>query len=311
MADEKPIIVVKKKGHHGGHHGGAWKVAYADFVTAMMAFFMVMWLVNTADTSTKKAIAVYFRRPGIFETGSGAPLLTGQTGTINEALSLKEFSKKDEGAQGNFITPIPELQQTIQAVPNPNVIYGFDNDQVLDQDTTQKILEKMAAQIRRQLGLLPEIKALIGEVEVTIEPDGIKIEVVDTEKTSMFGSGSARVSAAAEPAFGKIAELVKRVDFPVDIVGHTDSKPFSNQYNTYTNWELSAERANAARRLLEKNGVVPERISRVLGMADRDLKNKEDPFAAANRRITLKMRIADSNSSPVILAVMITSSGEK
>lgn len=294
MADDKPIIVVKKKGHHGGHHGGAWKVAYADFVTAMMAFFMVMWLVNTAEQPTKQAIATYFRRPGIFEAGSGTPLLIGGGGILEEGLppdkaqtGRKALGNTNVAAPHNAPTPSGEAR-------DPYLMQGNSAAEVPyieSEEFFKEKLEYIARGFREKLGLARELQKILGEVDISVEPDGIRIEIMDTEKASMFALGSARIMPEAEPAFAEIAKAIREVSFPVEILGHTDGKPFSTQYKSYSNWELSSDRANAARRLLEREGITPERITSVRGMADRELKVPADPFAAANRRITLKLKI--------------------
>jgi len=312
MAEEKPIIVIKKKGGHGAHHGGAWKVAYADFVTAMMCFFMVMWLINSADTPSRQAIAAYFKRPGLFETGSGTPLLSGGAGILPEGgapakkdsrkfttgdkqapmkkksgaleeeaetgggLSAKKSEKPAEEEQGPGQFRLPKT--TSRIIP-PGATPSLDQ------------LEEMAGHIRRQIGASPELQQLLGVVDVKVDADGLNIEIIDTEKTSMFALGSAVIQPEAQAAFAKIGAILAKLPNSIDIVGHTDAKPFSRSYHGgYSNWELSADRANAARRLLEKSGIAPERFSSVLGRADKDLKNPKDPFAASNRRITLKMR---------------------
>jgi len=326
MADEKPIIVVKKKGHHGGHHGGAWKVAYADFVTAMMAFFMVMWLVNTAESPTKEAIAAYFRKPGIFDTGTGRPLQLGGAGILEEQFAPNPKSAIQVGA--NASTPLPKSEMKPNEDPKSVVARGADASKPDQHDHGQgqksgpragerrppeqipgigggaergavdkekgggkdETLKKLAGQLRKELALTPELKKMLGDIDVTVEPDGIKIEILDTEQTSMFSPGSAQVTTDAGPAFAEIAKFIRQVSFPVEVRGHTDAKPFSNRFQNYTNWELSADRANAARRLLERQGVDPSKIQSVLGMADRDLKMADDPLAASNRRITIKLK---------------------
>ena len=355
MADEKPIIVLKKKGGHGGHHGGAWKVAYADFVTAMMCFFMVMWLVNSADTATRKNIAQYFKRPGVFDIGSGAPLLTGEGGIIEggQPQSTKinrEFTsgaghaplkKKNMGdpdgdevaevqSQGkNMVPGITKVikgqgqspsggksQESDVTGGQGGIEGGQEHALFIDEggssDTpagaeegvgsgqgtaapsespVMKQMQQTAQQIREQIAASQELKDLLGEVDVRVDADGLHIEIMDTEKTSMFALGSARVNPEAEQAFQKIGEILAKLPNQVNIVGHTDAKPFRGGFRGgYSNWELSADRANSARRLLEKAGIPPERIANVLGRADRELKNPSDPTAAANRRITLTVQ---------------------
>ncbi|MDC0358490.1 OmpA family protein [Oligoflexia bacterium] len=305
MAEEKPIIIVKKKGGHGGHHGGAWKVAYADFVTAMMAFFMVMWLLNSAEVATKQNIASYFKRPGIFAEGSGTPLLIGEAGILRDAY-VPPHDAEDRTGKGHSQEKQPgksgtEYQDDLEGNVSPDKLVektGEEQEpQILEEGveyTTQQ-LQKMAAErlaedIRQQVESYPELEELLGIVDIKVEADGLNIEIMDTEKSSMFRSASARIEAEAQTAFGKLAGILKKVPNKIDIVGHTDAIPFSSRRGGYSNWELSADRANAARRILELNGIASERIISVVGRADREPQNVKNPFAASNRRITLKMR---------------------
>lgn len=323
MADEKPIVIIQKKGGHGGHHGGAWKIAYADFVTAMMAFFMVMWLVNSASVQTKQSIASYFKKPGLFSEGSGTPLMIGGAGILDDA----------------FVPPRPE-EKTKQKVEkfNPKPVYPKESGTGLDKkyadegsiaankgrgpdydrgyatkarspldatfndeakkltqagagEKAEKAAEKAgeAKEAVEKLIALPELKEILGKLEVKAELGVLTIEVMDTDKISMFNSGSAVIKPDAEAAFKKIAETIRAYPYPLEVVGHTDATPFSSRTGSYTNWELSSDRANAARRVLQREGVVAERFKSVIGKASSELRNPENPMAAENRRITLRM----------------------
>ena len=325
MADEKPIIVIKKKGGHGGHHGGAWKVAYADFVTAMMAFFMVMWLVNSAEVSVRQNIASYFRKPGLFASGSGTPLLIGQAGILEDAFSpphpsqsAKSAGKSEEkmdkksgteeedtlktkvkrGGEANGLLRSEEERQglnpnevdpskkSIEEIPDIPKVPPMPNGQELEKFS----MEKIAKQIREQIEASPELQKLLGIVDVKVDADGLNIEIMDSDKSSMFSSGSPRILPDAQEAFEKLASLMLKLPNKIEIVGHTDAKPFTSRTGGYTNWELSADRANAARRVLEESGIAPDRIASVVGRADQEPRVIGDPLAAANRRITLKMK---------------------
>lgn len=340
MADGKPIIVIKKKGGHGGHHGGAWKIAYADFVTAMMCFFMVMWLVNTATVVTRENIASYFRRPGLFEVGSGTPLMVGQTGILEDAFTpnknLKSGSQggrnesEESGVSGEDPSTSSSLGQRSdtalsgpQAYPQAgaeiqeekaiknkpfeptgpealerknkkgestmgiNQIYG-EQDNFGSQEFAE--FEKAAEEIQDLLEDSPELEMLLGLVDVKLDADGLNIEIADSDKNSMFELGSAKIQPKAEEAFGKLGEIISKMDNTIDIVGHTDARAFARGDKGYSNWELSADRANAARRALQKHGVDSARITSVVGMADKLLRNETDPLASVNRRISMKIR---------------------
>lgn len=333
MADDKPIIIIKKKGGHGGHHGGAWKVAYADFVTAMMAFFMVMWLVNSADVTTRENIASYFRRPGIFSQGSGTPLMIGQSGILEDAFvpakdgkdnsksgdmtdQVKKFAgmgdtvskkkkKKEDSKPKELVlptaipvTPLPTPKETPKArgTPQPTPQYGLGPAEKAMQMEKQA-MENMAEEIRRQIAGSPELSKLLGIVDVKIEGDGLKIEIMDSANSSMFSSGSARILPEAQLAFSKIGAILAKVPNKMDIYGHTDSTQFGSRPGGYSNWELSADRANAARRILEGQGIASDRFLSVVGRADRELKYPETPNAESNRRISLKVRFDFSKAA--------------
>jgi chemotaxis protein MotB len=340
MADGKPIIVIKKKGGHGGHHGGAWKIAYADFVTAMMCFFMVMWLVNTATVVTRENIASYFRRPGLFEVGSGTPLMVGQTGILEDAFTpnknLKSGSQggKNETEESGVSGEDPGTSSSLgqrsdttlsgpkaypqagaeieekKAITNKqfeptgpealekknkkgestmgiNQIYG-EQDNFGSQEFAE--FEKAAEEIQELLEDSPELEMLLGLVDVKLDADGLNIEIADSDKHSMFELGSAKIQPKAEEAFGKLGGIISKMENTIDIVGHTDARPFARGDRGYSNWELSADRANAARRALQKHGVDSARITSVVGMADKLLRNETDPLASVNRRISMKIR---------------------
>jgi chemotaxis protein MotB len=335
MADEKPIIIIKKKGGHGGHHGGAWKVAYADFATAMMCFFLTMWLIGSAQESTKENIASYFRKPGIFDQGSGSPLMMGEAGILPEGglqpetkVDIKEGSPSDDPAsetgEKEVVGPPGDQSQERQErdVPQDGISPDFEEAIPTTEDTTrgsianavlmsdkkpqagqeavpgeagvsqEAIFEAMAAEIRQVIRTTPELQELLGEVDVTLDAHGLNIEIIDTEKTSMFSLGSAKILPEAQAAFKRIAEIIKEVPNEMEIIGHTDGKPFAGGKDHYSNWELSSDRANAARRLMEEHGIPKQRITSVVGRADSDLKDPQDPFDPSNRRITLRLRFA-------------------
>jgi chemotaxis protein MotB len=318
MADDKPIIVVKKKGGHGGHHGGAWKIAYADFVTAMMAFFMVMWLVNSASSPTKESIASYFRKPGLFTEGSGTPLLIGGAGILPDAfVPPRPEDKKRRIAHGIDQNPKPlisgesekdldrryiqeGLEEPVKSV-GPDKKLGLNSELAENRDISnevnivrpsdiKKFAETAVKQLKEMIEREPQISELLGQLEFKIEADGLKIEIMDTDKVSMFDSGSSRIRKEAEIAFQKVASIIQKFPNTLEVTGHTDAKPFPSRTGGYTNWELSADRANSARRLLEIQGIAKDQIGSVVGRAATDPKTPEDPLDARNRRITLKMK---------------------
>ena len=248
-ANNQPIIVIKKKKHHAGHHGGAWKVAYADFVTAMMAFFLVMWLV-TQSKQVKAAIGGYFREPAMFE-GGGKGILTGGTGLNEEAPG--EASKAETSAQSE-----------------------------------RKLLEDAVRHMQEQIDQVPAFKTLGKQVEFKVTPEGLRIDLVEQSDSSFFDAGSASLRGEAEHLLGVIAHEVGAVGQEVVIEGHTDSLGYASD-DHYSNWELSADRANAARRVMEREGLKPSQISSIRGMADRQPR-MPDPRDPRNRRVSILVK---------------------
>ena len=240
--EKRPRRRVKKVKGHGGHHGGAWKVAYADFITAMMALFIVLWLVSQADTKLKQAIANYFRAPGVFDSMQGG-IVDGP----------KKVSKE------------------------PSPMTSKDEEQALF--TTAEIL-------RKKFETRPEFGKYKDQIKINITEEGLKIQILDQAERVSFSSGSAELTPDASAIISEIARGICDLPNPILIGGHTDRRIFP-EGSTYTNWELSTDRANAARRVLEANCVKPEQIHRIVGYADTDLFVPEDPYAAANRRISI------------------------
>jgi chemotaxis protein MotB len=229
------IIIIKRKkgGHGGGHHGGAWKIAYADFVTAMMALFLVLWLMS-ADVKTQAAVASFFNNP----TGPG-----NLTGTA-------------AAGAGNAIT--------------------------LPKDDMARLAEK----IRQAILSVPKFRNLEDHVEITVTSDGLRIELVETEAGMFFESGRPLPSATGTALLTRLAEELGSLPNNMLIEGHTDSSPFAGD-GTYSNWELSTDRANSARKLMQAHGLRPDQVVQVRGYADRQLRHPQSPASAANRRITV------------------------
>ena len=240
------IIVKKKKGAHTGHHGGAWKVAFADFMTAMMAFFMVMWLMAMKQ-DVKAAIASYFRDPGAFQSTKGS-LVGGGPGALS-------------------------------GTPNPTTT------QIMEQ-AARDVLERAARRIREELEKDAAFKSLGKQVEVQMTKEGLRIELVDSAESMFFDSGSAHVKADTERMLGLIARELGNLNRPVIVEGHTDARPYAGTTG-YTNWDLSTDRANSARRIMEASGLKPEQVQAVRGYADRHLRVAGDAFDSRNRRVSI------------------------
>jgi chemotaxis protein MotB len=247
---QQPIIIVKKKGHgHHGHHGGAWKVAYADFVTAMMAFFLVMWIVGQS-AEVKAGVAGYFRDPKAFEGGAG--VLPGA----------------ESGTTGG----------------------GAPMGVTVDQATM--VLEEAANKLRQALSALPEFEHLKDQIEITVTDEGLRIEMREAPDDGFFDSGSAQVKPSTVAMLEVIASQLGELPNRVAVEGHTDSRPYSAESHQagYSNWELSADRANSARRILESAGLQTRQIEAVRGFADTRLRKADQPMDPGNRRISIVVR---------------------
>jgi chemotaxis protein MotB len=267
MTKVAPIIIKKKRGGHGhgGHHGGAWKVAYADFVTAMMAFFLVMWILGLSD-SEKKGIAQYFREPGLFEhkIGKGLPIQIQPS----ESSQLIEVNSKS-GENCTLTTP--------EGCPG-----GLAKNYQM-ANLGQELKDQLEAAAQED----PELKGLTESISVELTKEGLRIEMMDSERSTFFQVGGARPSKAAIALLQKIASQIKSLPHnKIEVEGHTDRRPYPS--NSYTNWDLSTERANAARRILENSGV--KNISQVSGLADTRPLMPTDPYDLTNRRVSILVR---------------------
>jgi len=235
MPGSRPIIIIKKKGGHGGHHGGAWKVAYADFVTAMMALFIVLWLLSASE-KVQKAVGGYFLDP----TGKGR-----QTGTTNagsgETLTLKREDLKD-------------------------------------------LKEKLEEVVRQ----IPEFQSMKNQIRIMLTAEGLRVDLIETERGLFFETGNPKPTEAGTELLKALAAELLKLPNKIAIEGHTDSQPYGR--SDYSNWELSTDRANAARRVLAGLGMDENRISQVRGFADQRLMKKDDPTNPSNRRISIIVR---------------------
>jgi len=249
MAALQPIIV-KKKISHGGHHGGAWKVAYADFVTAMMALFIVLWLMNSSK-QIQEAVQGYFKDPA----GTSKKLGTGQG-----------FSKDPSGSSKNVAT---------SAAENLNV----------NKDNMNQLKEQLQKAIRQSINF----EKLKNQIEMTVTAEGLRIELLEGKNGTFFESGKARPTDDGADIMIKLAMELGKLPNKMAIEGHTDAKPYAGD-GDYGNWELSADRGNAARRLMQKSGLGPKQVTQVRGYADQRLRKPADPEDPSNRRISLIVR---------------------
>ena len=236
-AKSQPIIVIKKKGGHGGHHGGAWKVAYADFVTAMMSLFIVLWLMGSSE-KVKKAVAGYFNDP----KGTGSQLGTTMTGT---------------------------------------------GETVAQMDT--KDLEKLKEKLEEEIKARKDLEKLSKQIEIKVTPEGLRIELIEGKNGTFYELGSAKLSDSGQELLTLLASELKTLPNCLLIEGYTDAAPYAST-NGYSNWDLSADRANSARRILQQNGVRENQVTQVRGYADQMLRVTSDPLDPSNRRISILVK---------------------
>jgi chemotaxis protein MotB len=233
----QPIIQIKKTGRHRERHGGAWKVAYADFVTAMMSLFIVLWLMNSSE-KIKKAVAGYFNDP----KGTASLMGTTMTGT------------------GETVTKAAA-------------------------DNMQKLKEKLEEEIKSK----KDLQKLSKQIEITITPEGLRIELLEDKNGTFYEIGSARLSASGQELLSLLAAELKTLPNSLLIEGHTDAAQYSGDAS-YGNWELSADRANSARRLLQDSGVRSDQVTQVRGYADQLLRVKSNPYDPSNRRVSILVK---------------------
>jgi len=259
---ERPVIVIrKKKVAHAAHHGGAWKVAYADFVTAMMALFIVLWLLTQADMRLRQQIAQYFRDPGVLPGGA----VVNPEQTASKSREPKVVSQEIIVVQGDGEEKLLEGQKK----------------------AIEEALEKAAEES-------PEMAAIKDQVIVQVTDAGLSIQVVDKGRDLLFDVSSAKLKPALIELLKRLGDHLGRLPNPVQIGGHTDSRQYPPE-SGMTNWELAWERANAARKVLEANGLHPGQIHRVVGYADTEPLVPEDPLADENRRLSI---VAERKNAP-------------
>ncbi len=294
MAEPDQVIVVKKivKGGHG-HHGGAWKVAYADFVTAMMAFFLLLWLLSATTDEQKLGISNYFSPEAVSTGESGAGGLFGGT-----SISVEGALTSSGGpSAGSAAIPLPPSPPSTGTDDEDGVDSSDGEDDSGGQATEEALREFLAAReeeqfeaaraaLRQAMADSPELAGLQESLLVDLTPEGLRIQFVDQERVSMFASGSAEPNDATRRLADLVTKIVSKLPNKISVSGHTDSVPFHTNTG-YSNWELSADRANAARRLMLESGLPEDRISLVQGRADTDPLFPEDPESARNRRVSV------------------------
>ena len=279
MAEKKTQpIVIKKITKGGGHHGGSWKVAYADFVTAMMAFFLLMWLMGSTTQEQKAAISEYFNNP-----------------SPEEGTSLRPSPSTIQGPGGASTSLIPMEGMAVLSAEQNSVSDTVEKvtEEVPDEESAEQIAERRFRE--RIEDMLQELKELAAQNEMLkqyqdqllfdITTEGLRIQILDKDNRPMFDVGSAALKPHTHEILSEIAKVINEIPSPVSITGYTDARPLDRM--GYSNWELSTERANAARRALAAGGMQEGKVARVVGLAASQLFNTTDPLDPTNRRVSI------------------------
>jgi chemotaxis protein MotB len=307
MKVERPIIIVKRRNRRAAaHHGGAWKVAYADFVTAMMAFFLVMWLVTAVSKEQRAAVFEYFKNPSM-ESGKSvkaAPAQMGpggaSTSPINLGGGLDAMRSRISPAADIGATAAPTRREPTKDPVRENQAQSQAQTQSQKPpkaETTLPALQLLQAQEHKKLeSLMEELREAVSKSQalepfkdqllLDITPEGVRIQIVDAQNRPMFDVGSARLRDYTQNILHELTPYLNSVPNRISLTGHTDSRPYPGQ-GGYTNWELSADRANAARRALTAAGLPDNKIARVVGLSSSVLFEKANPQNPINRRISI------------------------
>ncbi|MEI7969854.1 MAG: flagellar motor protein MotB [Betaproteobacteria bacterium] len=274
MSDDslQPIIVkrIKKGGH--GHHGGAWKIAYADFVTAMMAFFLLMWLLGSTTKGDLKGIADYFQTPLKVSlmggSGSGEATSVIKGGGTDIRLSTGEVNKKVEGKKKSASVDLEEAEQLLNA-------------------REMARLKLLKAELDAKIDSTPTLSAFRNQLLIDITTEGLRVQIVDEKNRPMFAMGRSQLQPYTVVILREIGKILNDVPNRISVSGHTDATPYSGGEGGYSNWELAADRANAARRELLAGSMEEHRIVRVIGLGSVVLLDPSDPFNPINRRVSI------------------------
>ncbi len=275
-SNEQPIIVKRVSRKAGGHHGGSWKIAFADFAIAMMAFFLVMWLVTVATPEQLALVSQYFKDPINFDGGSPHPIDLGGSPTPAPQRTLNEQSMNEPGMQQE-----QQLEQISQSID----VQYVDSDEAPDIVELRE-LDLLLQELQNKIEEEPVLQRFRDQILMEFTMEGLRIQIVDAENRPMFASGSPDLQSYFEDILLALSDTIARSPKKISISGHTDAMPYVGRTD-YGNWELSAQRANAARRTLEVAGYPKEQIARVVGYADSALFDTADPLNPINRRIDI------------------------
>jgi chemotaxis protein MotB len=289
QAAPRPIYIKRIKKVAGGHHGGAWKVAYADFVTAMMAFFLVMWLVTAVSKEQRAAIFDYFKNPSM-EPGKSVKPAPGQMGPGGASTSPINLG-------GGLDAPKSSPQKTdrigatVMSEPAKPIDLKTEAQKAAEAEELKKLLEQkqldaLMQDLKEAINKSQALQPFKDQLLLDITPEGLRIQIVDAQNRPMFDIGSARLKPYTADILHVVTTYLKTVPNRISVTGHTDTTPYAG-ISGVTNWDLSSQRANAARRAMEESGLPTEQISRVVGLASSVLFDPEHPRGAVNRRISI------------------------
>jgi chemotaxis protein MotB len=293
---ERPILIVKRPKKAGqAHHGGAWKVAYADFVTAMMAFFMVMWLIAAVSKEQRAAIFDYFKNPSM-QQGKSPRASMGQMGPGGASTSVINLrggldARKSSTSLSTGLGMARDTPSTIdKAAPD------VDEAKRIATEAERRKLESLMAQLREAIDHSQALKPFKDQLLLDITPEGLRIQIVDAQNRPMFDLGSAKLKDYTGSLLHELAPYLNSVPNRISLSGHTDTTAYVSVAG-YTNWDLSADRANAARRALEGGGLAPDKVSRVVGLSSSVLFDKENTRNPINRRISIIVMTKEADES--------------
>ncbi|KIP87127.1 flagellar motor protein MotB [Stenotrophomonas maltophilia] len=286
MSETKPTVIVrrvKKKGH-AAHHGGSWKVAYADFVTAMMAFFLVLWLVASTSKPERGAISEYFRNPSPLSGTSSTPA-PGMAGPGGASTSMIKLGGAADVSRGSSNDPFQNQQESLPKAVDPE-----------SRQQEKKQLEALMQELTEAISKSQALEPFKDQLLLDLTPEGLRVQIVDKQNRPMFDLGGAALKPYTQTILRELANYLNHVPNRISLTGHTDTAAYSTQHG-YGNWELSADRANAARRALVDGGLDEAKVTRVVGLASSVLFDKANPANPINRRISIVVMTREAEAS--------------
>lgn len=290
MAETKPTVIIRrvKKGGHAAHHGGSWKVAYADFVTAMMAFFLVLWLMASTSQPQRAAISEYFRNPSPLSGTSSTPA-PGMAGPGGASTSMIKLGGATDVSRGDSSDPFQNRKSSLaQQVEQ--------RDQQAHREREKQQLESLMQELQEAISKSQALEPFKDQLLLDLTPEGLRIQIVDKQNRPMFDLGGASLKPYTRDILHELASYLNHVPNRISLTGHTDTTAYSSSRG-YGNWELSAERANAARRALVDGGLQEDKVTRVVGLSSSVLFDRQNPQNPINRRISIVVMTKDAEAT--------------